>query len=117
MRTRTVSDVAALLSIGDSHKTFALAMAIELLTSLGGGIPGSKKHEEHGVLAIFLGPQLVESTEATLSERLAAFAEVGARIPGWESERRAAASPRDVVELSQETYDALCALLSTAEAS
>jgi ureidoglycolate dehydrogenase (NAD+) len=115
-RTRAPADVAALLSVGGSHKTFALGLAVELLTCLGGGVPGSPRHDEHGVFAVCLGPDMVEEAGPTLSARLLAFAGAGARIPGWESERRAEAAG-DVVHLSRETYDALAPLLAPTEAS
>ncbi|MDC0668128.1 Ldh family oxidoreductase [Nannocystis radixulma] len=109
-RTRVPGEVTALLSVGGSHKTFALGLAVELLTSLGGGVPGSPRHDEHGVFALFLGPEMVAEAGPVLADRLAAFAETGARIPGWESERRAAAAG-DSVEMSRETYEALAPLL------
>lgn len=117
-RTTAPADVdptaglGALLAIGGSHKAFALAMAVELLTSLGGGVPGSVKLEEHGIFAVFLGPSLVADAIPALSERLAAFATAGARIPGWESARRlAGATARDTVEVSVATHARLAPLL------
>lgn len=115
-RTTTPADVdptaglGALLAIGGSHKAFALAMAVELLTSLGGGVPGSPVLAEHGIFAVFLGPALVADAAPVLSARLAAFAAAGARIPGWESARRLAAAG-DEVELSAATYARLAPLL------
>ncbi|MCY1064727.1 Ldh family oxidoreductase [Nannocystis sp. RBIL2] len=114
-RTRVPEEVAALLSVGGSHKTFALGLAVELLTSLGGGVPGSPRHDEHGVFAVFLGPELVEAAGPVLSDRLAAFAATGARIPGWDSERRAAAAG-EIVHMSRETYEALRPLLAEVDA-
>jgi len=111
--TTTAAEVVALLSVGASHKTFALAMAIELLCCLGGGTPGSPSPDEHGVFALFLGPQLVTDRASCFSERLAAFADAGARIPGWSADPRATA---DTVTVSAATHAQLTRLLRAEEA-
>ena len=115
--TSVAREVAALLSIGGSHKSFALAMAIELLCCLGGGVPGSAEHGEHGVFAVFLGPALVDANLKIFSERLTVFAEAGARIPGWTVTQRAAAhqdpAHQDTVTLSVATHAQLAPLLRT----
>jgi len=114
-RTTEPGEVAALLSIGGSHKAFAISMAIELLTSLGGGVPGSPRKGEHGVFALFLGPAIVGAAGPALAAGLQAFAEAGARIPGWDAKRRAAGhAMAGTVELSQGTYARLTALLEAA---
>jgi LDH2 family malate/lactate/ureidoglycolate dehydrogenase len=102
------AELGALLPIGGSPKAFALGMAVELLTSLGGGVPG-----EHGVFAVFLGPALVADAAARLSARLADFAAAGARIPGWHAAARLAdLTARDEVELAPATLDRLAPLLA-----
>jgi uncharacterized oxidoreductase len=108
--------LGALLPIGGSHKSFALGMAVELLTSLGGGVPGSPELAEHGVFAVFLGPALVAAATPILSARLADFAAAGARIPGWRSAQRLAdAAARGTVELSEATHARLAPLLRDPE--
>lgn len=115
VRTREAGEVAALLPIGGSHKAFAISMAIELLTSLGGGVPGSPRHADHGVFALFLGPAIVAAAGPTLAEGLRAFAAAGARIPGWDAQRRATGhAVAGTVELSRGTYARLTALLEAA---
>ncbi len=109
-RTTTADAVAALLPIGGSHKSFALAMAIELLCCLGGGVPGSTAHAGHGVFVLVLGPALVADDAPGFGERLAAFARTGARIPGWTSSQRAA-TDRDLVTVSADTHARLAPLL------
>lgn len=105
----------ALRAIGGSHKAFAIAMAIELLTSLGGGVPGSTKLAEHGVFALVLGPALVGAAGPTLARGLLGFAEAGARIPGWDGQARAEAQARaGTVTLTAATHDRLLALLREA---
>jgi LDH2 family malate/lactate/ureidoglycolate dehydrogenase len=114
--TTSATDVGALLSVGGSPKTFAISMAIELLTSLGGGVPGSPRLAEHGVFALFLGPAIVADAAPVLAASLAAFSRTGARIPGWVSQRRADAHARgDTVELSAVTHARLTALLADEE--
>lgn len=110
--TRIAAEVAALRSIGGSHKSFALAMAVELLCCLGGGVPGSPRHDEHGVFALVLGPAVLADLMPRFSERLAGFARTGARIPGWRSGSRAAADP-DTVTLSAASHARLAPLLRT----
>ncbi|MBL9106981.1 MAG: Ldh family oxidoreductase [Myxococcales bacterium] len=105
----------ALLPIGGSHKAFAIGMAIELLTSLGGGVPGSPRHAEHGVFALLLGPALVAESGPAWLAGLAGFAERGARIPGWASQARAEAQARaGTVRLAASTHDRLLALTEAA---
>lgn len=103
----------ALLAIGGSHKAFAISMAIELLTSLGGGVPGSPRMDEHGVFALFLGPGIVEMAGASVAAGLAGFAAAGARIPGWTSQARAEEQARaGTVVLSVMTHARLVALIA-----
>lgn len=114
-RTTDPMEVAALLPIGGSHKAFALAMAVELLTSLGGGVPGSTRHAEHGVFALFLGPAVVAAAGPLLAAGLQRFADAGARIPGAVSRRRMVEHVQaGTVELSRRTYARLTALLEAA---
>ncbi len=108
--TTDPADVAALRSIGGSHKTFALAMAVELLCCLGGGVPGSPDLAEHGVFGLFLGPDLVARSAPLFTRRLAAFADAGARVPGWTSGRRAAAA-QGTVTYAADTHNLLAPLL------
>lgn len=108
--TTIAGEVAALRAIGGSHKSFALAMAVELLCCLAGGVPGSPSFAEHGVFAVFLGPAMVEANAAVLTARLAGFVAAGARIPGWDSGRRLAVDPERVT-IDAATYAQLAPLL------
>ena len=112
--TTSVHDAEAgsLLAIGGSHKAFAISMALELLTSLGGGVPGSAKISEHGVFALVLGPALVAAAGPMLVDGLAGFARAGARIPGWSSQARADEYVRaGTVPLDATTHGRLLALM------
>lgn len=120
-RTTVASEVdvehgrGALLAIGGSHKAFAISMAIELLTSLGGGVPGSPRHSEHGVFALFLGPAMVAEAGPGWMAGLVGFAERGARIPGWTSQARAEPqAAAGTVRLARDTHGKLLALMEEA---
>ncbi len=109
------AEAGSLLAIGGSHKAFAISMALELLTSLGGGVPGSAKISEHGVFALFLGPALVAAAGPMLAEGIAGFACAGARIPGWSSQARADEHARaGTVPLDPTTYARLLAMMEDA---
>lgn len=109
------AEAGSLLAIGGSHKAFAISMALELLTSLGGGVPGSAKIAEHGVFALLLGPALVAAAGPTLAEGLAGFARAGARIPGWSSQARADEYMRaGTVPLDVTTHARLLAMMEEA---
>lgn len=105
-------NMGALLPFGGSHKSFALAMGIELLAALGGGKPGEVEAGRHGVFAVFLGPKLFSGKAATLSSWLSAQSRSGTRIPGWTSGDIAARQiKRGVVEIPLSTYEALSSLI------
>lgn len=104
--------LGALLPVGGSHKSFAIAMGIEMLVSLGGLRPGSKVAEEHGVFCIFFGPEMTEQLKTHSSEWAQNLDSAGTRIPGWESWRLAESRrSRDVVEVRPETLDKIINLI------
>lgn len=88
-RVDPTKGLGALLPLGSSHKWFSLALALELLSSLGGNQPGSRDLRERGVFCLFLGPSVTQSVRGTLSEWLKKLDASGTRIPGWESCREA----------------------------
>ena len=98
----------ALLTVGASHKTFALSMAIELLTSLAGGIPGSKKVTEHGVFGIFFKADVHNG----ISETLKIWNESSVKIPGWNSQAIFKENhENNVVKIDNKTYEKILTLL------
>lgn len=100
--------LGALLPVGGSHKTFAIAMAIELLTSLGGGIPGSPNLAEHGIFALFIGPDVLGDTPQRVGAWLASLDATGQRVPGWLPGRRLAEQrARGVVHVPKTTLKVL----------
>ena len=107
--------LGALLSLGGSYKTFAMAMAFELLVATGGGPMGPRQTGQHGVFAIFLGPELANNAAGPASAWLTGLDQDRTRIPGWES-HRAATSRIDlgVVDVRSETHGKLQELLETA---
>ncbi|MEZ4452937.1 MAG: Ldh family oxidoreductase [Nannocystaceae bacterium] len=114
-RTRAPDEVAALLPIGASHKAFALSMAFELLTSLGGGIPGSLRGRRPGMFAVFLGPALV-ARAVTHSEQLAEFPADGRADPRLRRRRSGRARPPAAYRLvlARATHDAITTLVAEA---
>ncbi|MEO1998662.1 MAG: Ldh family oxidoreductase, partial [Planctomycetaceae bacterium] len=62
--------LGALLPVGGSHKSFALALAVELLSSLGGGQPGSSNLADCSVFCIFLGGDLTQAARQSASSWL-----------------------------------------------
>jgi len=96
--------LGALLPVGGSHKSFALALAIELLSSLGGGRPGSSNLTDCGVFCVFLGAELTQNARQSASHWLTALDDDGTRIPGWKSHRNAQSQrEQGVVRLRPET--------------
>jgi len=96
--------LGALLPVGGSHKSFALALAIELLSSLGGDRPGSSKLTDCGVFCVFLGAELTQNARESAGQWLAALDGDGTRIPGWNSHRNAQNQrAQGVVRLRPET--------------
>lgn len=104
--------IGALLPVGGSHKSFAIAMGIEMLVSLGGLIPGSSVAEEHGVFCLFFGPDLTEQLKSHSSEWVQDLDGRGTRIPGWESWRLAESRrDRNIVEVRPGTLEKINHLL------
>ncbi len=109
--------LGALLTVGASHKTFAMAMALELLTSLGGGVPGSSKLAEHGVFVHLIGPDVLGDTPERVSRWLGSLDESGVRIPGWNSGRQLADQQgRGVVRVARRTTEVLSTWLEPLQA-
>ena len=103
--------LGALLPVGGSHKSFAIAMGVEMLVSMGGLTPGSTVAEEHGVFCIFLGPQLMGNLSAG-SEWVQELSKTGTRIPGWHSWRHAKRRrEQGVVELRTGALEKITELL------
>ena len=98
--------LGALQTVGHSHKSFALSMAIELLTSLGGGVPGSKKSSEHGVFCLVFKPERMAHLEGCVNQVLQEWDEAGVRIPGWKSQQNRSEMSGSLT-LDQTTYDQL----------
>ena len=102
----------AFLPIKGSHKAFSLAMGIELLASLGGGLPGGKQLSSRGVFCLFLSPGILRDVLPAMSEWLNRLDGEGVRIPGWVSCRRAQAQEeKDVIEVLPETLEQIELLL------
>ncbi len=102
----------AFLPIKGSHKAFSLAMGIELLASMGGGLPGGKPLSSRGVFCLFLSPELLRDVLPAMSEWLSRLYGEGVRIPGWESCRRAQTQEeKGVIEILPETLKQIELLL------
>lgn len=99
---------------GNSHKFFATALAIELLTSLGGRSPGDPDPRGQGVFCLFLGPDLVGDRTEPLSSWLRSLTELGERIPGWDGVREGERQRREgVVEVTDDVDKSLREVLSS----
>ena len=97
--------LGALLPVGGSHKSFALAVAVELLSSLGGGQPGSSNLADCGVFCVFLGEDLTQTARQSASRWLTELDDSGTRIPGWHSHRHAEAQRKQgVVRIRPDTH-------------
>lgn len=102
----------ALLPFGGHHKAFALSMGIELLVSLGGGLPGGSLQTKNAVFGFFLGPSFFSSNLTAMSEWLERLDQEGVRVPGWVSGRRALAQQHEgIVQVPAETWSTISALL------
>lgn len=102
----------ALLPFGGHHKAFALSMGIELLVSLGGGLPGGSLQTKNGVFGFFLGPGFFASHLPAMSEWLEKLDGEGVRVPGWVSGRRSQVQQgRGIVEVPLETWSTIAPLL------
>jgi len=105
--------LGALLTVGASHKTFAMSMAFELLTSLGGGVPGSPSLAEHGVFVQLIGPGVLDGTPRATSTWLESLDRSGIRVPGWVSgQALAEQQERGVVRLARKTTELLAPWLN-----
>ena len=78
----------AILPFGNSHKSFALGMAIEILSSLGGNKPGQSVPDEHGIFGIILGSDLINNSTHTISSWLKSLNDKKIRVPGFQSFQR-----------------------------
>ncbi len=101
------SGKGAFLSEGGSHKTFALAMAVELLVALGGGRPGQGSH---GVFGLFISSTI--SDPSPLSRWFMELTEKGVRIPGFSSAERSFDDLlHGTIQLAPETMTSLARVL------
>jgi LDH2 family malate/lactate/ureidoglycolate dehydrogenase len=107
-RVHPTQGQGALLPFGGHYKAFALSMGIELLVSLGGGLPGSDRQDKNGVFCLFLSDQFFSSFLPSMSEWLLDLDQRGVRIPGWISGRQALAQQqRGIVNVPAETFSTL----------
>ncbi len=83
-----VKGIGALLPFGNSYKSFALALAIELLASFGGNIPGSYDKSQQGIFGIIMGPDLISISRSIISNWLESLTSNNIRTPGFESYQR-----------------------------
>ncbi|MEM7232938.1 MAG: Ldh family oxidoreductase, partial [Planctomycetota bacterium] len=101
----------ALRSEGNSHKTFALGMAVELLSKIG-GIGETSRPSVFGVF--FRADD--ESFARYAEQWLSGLRDSGVYVPGHESRaRRADYESRGLVEVSEDTLQALSRLIGPDE--
>ncbi len=97
--------LGALLPFGGSHKSFALAMAVELLTKIGKSSDLAQISNSTGVFCVFIGPKILESGMPLINDWLNKQKNDGIRIPGWESGKSLKKfSEKGIVEFSKQTY-------------
>ena len=80
--------IGAILPFGNSYKSFALGLAIELLACLGGNTPGSFDKNQQGIFGIVMGPELINMSRPAISNWLESLTSNNIRIPGFESYQR-----------------------------
>lgn len=107
--------VGALLSFGgrQAYKSFALGMAVELLTRIGDADPRALSGKRFGVVCFLVGPDALGTVLPIMSQWLHAQEAEGVRIPGWTSIRRARAQQEaGVVEVRCETLAVLAKIIA-----